>query len=64
MPDPKTDELRREQMERAEAAREREETASDGPEQHTEERRADKADYLRQKLAERAKAEDEAAGDA
>ena len=64
MPDPKTDELRQEQVERAREAREREETASDRPEQHTEERRAEKADYLREKLAERAKAEDEAAGDA
>ena len=39
---------------------EREETAGDRPEQHTAERRAEKADYLREKLAERAKAEDEA----
>jgi hypothetical protein len=61
MPDPKTEELRLEQIQRAREARERERQADDRPEQHTEERRADKADYLRKKLAERAKAEDEAA---
>jgi hypothetical protein len=64
MPDPKTEELRLEQIQRARDARERERDAPDRPEQHTEERRADKADYLRKKLAERAEAEDEAADDA
>ncbi len=63
MPDPKTEELRLEQIQRARDAREREQEAPDRPEQHTEERRAEKADYLREKLAERAKAEDEAADD-
>ena len=62
MPDPKTEELRLEQIQRTRVEREREETAGDRPEQHTAERRAEKADYLREKLAERAKAEDEAAG--
>jgi hypothetical protein len=61
MPDPKTEELRLEQIERAREERDREETAGDRPEQHTAERRAEKADYLREKLAERAEAEDEAA---
>ena len=60
MPDPKTEELRLEQIQRARTAREREQEASEPPEQKTEERRAEKADYLREKLAERAKAEDEA----
>ncbi len=60
MPDPKTEELRLEQIQRTREEREREETAGDRPEQHTAERRAEKADYLREKLAERGKAEDEA----
>ena len=64
MPDPKTEELRLEQIQRSRDAREREREASARPEQETEERRAEKADYLREKLAERAKAEDEAADDA
>ena len=64
MPDPKTEEMRLEQIQRARDAREREQEASESPEQKTEERRAEKADYLREKLAERAKAEDEAADDA
>jgi hypothetical protein len=61
MPDPKTEEMRLDQIQRAREEREREETAGDRPEEHTAERRADKAEYLKQKLAERAKAEDEAA---
>jgi hypothetical protein len=61
MPDPKTEEMRLEQLQRGREEREREETSGDRPEQHTAERRADKAEYLKQKLAERAKAEDEAA---
>ena len=64
MPDPKTEEMRLEQIQRARDAREREREATEGPEQDTEERRAETADYLKQKLAERAKAEDEAADDA
>ena len=60
MPDPKTEELQLEQIQRARAAREREREAAEPAEQETEERRAEKADYLREKLAERAKAEDEA----
>ncbi len=60
MPDPITEGMRLDQIQRASEAREREREAEDRPEQHTEERRAEKADYLREKLAERAKAEDEA----
>jgi hypothetical protein len=60
MPDPKTEEMRLDQIQRAREAKQREREAADRPEQHTEERRAEKADYLREKLAERAKAEDEA----
>jgi hypothetical protein len=63
MPDPKTEELRLEQIQRERKERDRERDAADRPEQHTAERRADKAEYLREKLAERAKAEDEAERD-
>ena len=63
MPDPKTEELRLEQIQRARDEHRREQEADDRPEQHTAERRAVKAEYLKQKLAERAKAEDEAAAD-
>ena len=45
MPDPTTESMRLDQIERA----------------RREKQRADKADYLREKLAERARAEDEAA---
>jgi hypothetical protein len=63
MPDPKTEELRLEQIQRARDEREREREADDRPEQHSAERRADKAEYLRSKLAERAEAEEEAERD-
>jgi hypothetical protein len=63
MPDPKTEELRLEQVQRAREERGHEAEADDRPEQHTAERRAEKADYLRQRLAERARAEDEAERD-
>jgi hypothetical protein len=53
--------MRLDQIQRAREAKQREREAADRPEQHTEERRAEKADYLREKLAERARAEDEAA---
>ena len=62
MPDPTTEGMRLDQIERArprEAARRGGEAAAA---EKSHERRADKADYLREKLAERAKAEDEAAG--
>lgn len=61
MPDPKTEEMRLEQIQRAREEREREHETDERPAQHSAERRADKAEYLREKLAERAKAEDEAA---
>ena len=60
MPDPTTEGMRLDQIQRASEARAREREAEEPPEQHTEERRAETADYLREKLAERAKAEDEA----
>ncbi len=62
MPDPKTEELQV-----AEIAREREERdqareAELDNEERAHERRADKHAYLQEKLAERARAEDEADG--
>jgi hypothetical protein len=60
MPDPKTEEMRLDQIQRAREEREREHETEERPAQHSAERRADKAEYLREKLAERAKAEDEA----
>lgn len=62
MPDPETKELQVAQIarEREEHAKAQESELEDEAEQH--ERRAEKAAYLKQKLAERAASEDEAAG--
>jgi hypothetical protein len=64
MPDPETEELRLEQIrrERSEHARARE--ARDAPEERQHERRAERADYLRKKLDERAESEDRVEDDA
>jgi hypothetical protein len=62
MGDPKTEELQVEQARRERDDRERADEADEPSEQRTEERRADRAAYLREKLAERAESEDEAAG--
>ena len=61
MPDPTTEELRLDQIERARREHARARRPTSRPPTDAHERRADKADYLREKLAERAKAEDEAA---
>jgi hypothetical protein len=61
MPDPKTDEMRLDQIERARQEKARAQEAEEAAEEKSHARRAEKADYLREKLAERAKAEDEAA---
>jgi hypothetical protein len=61
MPDPTTEGMRLEQIERAARERERADEADEKAAEKAHGRRADKADYLREKLAERAKAEDEAA---
>ena len=58
MADDDTEALRVEQIERERAARERARSAGEPAEERTEERRADKAAYLREKLAERAESED------
>ncbi len=55
--------LRRQQAERAEAERTEAQDAPSDEETAQHERRADKADYLKQKLEERAAAERKAAND-
>jgi hypothetical protein len=62
MPDPKTEELRLEQIDRARDEKARAEGADEKAAEDAHARRAAKADYLREKLAERAKSEDETAG--
>jgi hypothetical protein len=62
MPDPKTEELHVTEIARERAEREQAREAALDPEEHAHERRAEKHAYLREKLAERARAEDEADG--
>jgi hypothetical protein len=59
MGDPETEELRVEQVQKEIAARKRAEDAGDAREEQTEERRAERAAYLKDKLEERAESEDE-----
>ena len=59
MGDPETEELRVEQVQKELAARKRAEDAGDPREERTEERRADRAAYLKRKLEERARSEEE-----
>ena len=61
MPDPITEELRLDQIDKARQERKRAEEANEPSAEEAHERRADRADYLREKLAERAKSEDDAA---
>jgi membrane protein len=61
VPDPKTEELRLEQIQREREEHARAEQAAEEPETDQHERRADRAGYLREKLEERAEAEDAAA---
>ena len=58
-PDPETREMQIEQTRREQAHRNAAEDATEEHEVESEERRADKAAYLREKLAERARSEDE-----
>jgi hypothetical protein len=60
VPDPKTEELSTEQHERLVVERRLERDADLPADERAHKRRADKAAYLRDKLAERAAAEDEA----
>ncbi len=57
--DPETGELKRSQVERVRDERKREGEAIEEDEAETHGRRAEKADYLREKLEERAEAEKE-----
>jgi hypothetical protein len=58
-PDPKTEEMHVEQLDRESVERERARRAGEPAERETHERRADRAAYLREKLGERAASEDE-----
>jgi hypothetical protein len=57
--DPKTEELQVEQVQREMAERAQADDATEGAEEHAHERRADRAAYLKKKLDERAKSEEE-----
>jgi hypothetical protein len=59
MGDPETEELRVEQVQKELRARDRAGEADDPREQRTEERRAERAAYLKEKLGDRAKSEEE-----
>ena len=59
-PEPETREMQIEQTRRERSHREAAEQATDEHEAETEERRAARSSYLREKLDERARAEDEA----
>lgn len=59
MTDPETQELQVEQVQRELHERKRAQEADLPAEERTHERRADKHEYLREKLAERARSEDE-----
>jgi hypothetical protein len=61
MPDPTTEGMRIEQLERERAEHARAQSSPDEPETEQHERRAERAGYLKEKLAERAEAEDAAA---
>jgi hypothetical protein len=59
MADPKTEELQLEQVQREIAERKQAEGSHERAEEHAHERRADRAAYLKKKLDERAKSEEE-----
>jgi len=59
MPDPKTEELRIEQIQRERSERDQAGESAEEAEERTHDRRADRAAYLKSKLDERAKSEDE-----
>jgi membrane protein len=63
MPDPTTEGMRIEQIERERVEHERAKSADDDTETAQHERRAERAGYLKEKLAERAAAEDAAANE-
>jgi hypothetical protein len=59
VPDPKTEEMRLEQIQRERREREQAEDSPEPAEAQTHERRAERAAYLREKLGERARSEDD-----
>ena len=61
MPDPDTEEMRLEQLERERKEHARADASPDEPETAQHERRAERAGYLKEKLEERGEAEDAAA---
>lgn len=64
MADDETDELRVEQLQRRREERERAREADQPAEERAHERRAERADYLKRKLDERAESEDRVDEDA
>ena len=60
MADPKTEELRLEQIQRERSEREQETDAFEPAERKSHQRRAERAAYLKEKLDERAKSEEDA----
>jgi len=60
MPDPKTEELRLEQIQRERAERDQADEATESAEEKSHRRRAERAGYLKRKLDERARSEDDA----
>jgi hypothetical protein len=59
MPDPKTEELQVEQVQRELGERRQQDESSEPAEERTHRRRAERAAYLRKKLDDRARSEDE-----
>lgn len=59
MPDPKTEEMRLEQLQKERSERSQARESHEDAEEHTHKRRADRAAYLKRKLDERARSEDE-----
>lgn len=64
MPDPETEELRVEQIQRKREERARAQEADQPADERAHERRAERADYLKRKLDERAESEDRVDEDA
>ncbi len=62
MPDPKTEEMRLDQIRREREEREHARDAAEPAEEKSHSRRAQRAAYLREKLDERARSEDELDG--
>jgi hypothetical protein len=59
MPDPKTEEMRLEQIRRERSERDQAREADEPADERAHDRRAERAAYLREKLDERARSEDE-----